>query len=90
MKYRAAELRPGRDYRALIAFVKDRPGHDRRYAIDGTKIASEHGWRPVESFASGLRKTLEWYLANQPWVNSVTSGEYQHWVARNYGTRSAA
>ena len=85
-----AELRPGRDYRALISFVKDRPGHDRRYAIDGTKIASELGWHPVESFASGLRKTLEWYLANQPWVNSVTSGEYQHWVARNYGTRSAA
>ena len=85
-----AELRPGRDYRALISFVKDRPGHDRRYAINGTKIAAELGWHPVESFASGLRKTLEWYLANQPWVNSVTSGEYQHWVARNYGTRSAA
>ena len=85
-----AELRPGRDYRALISFVKDRPGHDRRYAIDGTKIAAELGWHPVESFASGLRKTLEWYLANQPWVDSVTSGEYQHWVARNYETRSAA
>ena len=85
-----AELRPGPDYCALITFVKDRPGHDRRYAIDGSKIAAELGWHPGESFASGLRKTLEWYLANQPWVNNVTSGDYQHWVARNYGTRSAA
>ena len=84
------ELRPGRDYRALIAFVGDRPGHDRRYAIDGSKIAAELGWDPAETFSSGLRKTLEWYLANQPWVDSVTSGDYQHWVQRNYGTRSAA
>jgi dTDP-glucose 4,6-dehydratase len=85
-----AELQPGRDYRSLIAFVKDRPGHDRRYAIDGTKIATELGWHPRESFSSGLRKTVEWYLANQPWVNSVTSGDYQQWVARNYTARSAA
>ncbi|MEP7083799.1 MAG: dTDP-glucose 4,6-dehydratase [Betaproteobacteria bacterium] len=84
------ELRPGPDYRALISFVGDRPGHDLRYAIDGRKIAAELGWHPAESFSSGLRKTLEWYLANQPWVNSVTSGDYQHWVQRNYGTRSAA
>jgi dTDP-glucose 4,6-dehydratase len=85
-----AELRPGRDYRSLIAFVKDRPGHDRRYAIDGTKIATELDWHPRESFSSGLRKTVEWYLANQPWVNNVTSGDYQQWVARNYTARTAA
>jgi len=85
-----AELQAGRDYRSLITFVKDRPGHDRRYAIDGTKIATELDWHPRESFSSGLRKTVEWYLANQPWVNSVTSGDYQHWVARNYTARSAA
>jgi dTDP-glucose 4,6-dehydratase len=84
------ELQPGRDYRSLITFVKDRPGHDRRYAIDGTRIAAELGWHPRESFASGLRKTVEWYLANQPWVNSVTSGDYQQWVARNYTARTAA
>ena len=84
------ELQPGRDYRSLIAFVKDRPGHDQRYAIDGRKIASELGWRPHESFASGLKKTVEWYLANQAWVSSVTSGDYLHWVARNYTTRNAA
>jgi len=85
-----AELRPGRDYRSLITFVKDRPGHDRRYAIDSTKIATELGWHPRESFSSGLRKTVEWYLANQAWVNGVTSGDYQQWVARNYTARTAA
>ena len=85
-----AELQPGRNYRALITFVKDRPGHDRRYAIDGAKIEAELGWTPSETFASGMRKTVEWYLANQPWVENVTSGEYQHWVARNYDTRTAA
>jgi dTDP-glucose 4,6-dehydratase len=84
------ELRPGPDYRALITHVTDRPGHDRRYAIDGTKIAREIGWRPRESFESGLRRTVEWYLANQDWVASVTSGEYKNWIARNYDTRSAA
>lgn len=81
------ELKPGPDYRALITFVKDRPGHDRRYAIDGRKIESELGWTPSETFATGLRKTVEWYLANQAWVENVTSGEYQHWVARNYDAR---
>jgi dTDP-glucose 4,6-dehydratase len=84
------ELQPGRDYRSQITFVKDRPGHDRRYAIDGAKIAAELGWRPRESFASGLRKTVEWYIANQPWVNSVTSGDYQQWIARNYARRKPA
>jgi dTDP-glucose 4,6-dehydratase len=84
------ELQPGCDYRSQIAFVKDRPGHDRRYAIDGSKIAAELGWRPRESFASGLRKTVEWYIANQAWVDSVTSGEYQQWITRNYATRKQA
>jgi dTDP-glucose 4,6-dehydratase len=85
-----AELAPGRDYRSLVTFVQDRPGHDRRYAIDGSKIARELGWRPRESFESGLKKTLEWYLANRRWVESVTSGEYQNWIARNYAQRTAA
>jgi dTDP-glucose 4,6-dehydratase len=84
------ELKPGPDYRALITFVKDRPGHDRRYAIDGTKIARDLGWRPRESFESGLRKTVEWYLGNQDWVESVTSGDYQKWISRNYAARTAA
>ena len=85
-----AELRPGRDYRALVTFVKDRPGHDRRYAINGSKIRDELGWTPSETFASGMRKTVEWYISNQRWVDSVTSGEYKNWIARNYGTRTAA
>jgi len=85
-----AELQPGRDYRSQIAFVKDRPGHDLRYAIDGSKIATELAWQPRESFASGMRKTVAWYLANQHWVSSVTSGDYQHWISRNYATRSTA
>ena len=85
-----AELTPGRDSRALITYVRDRPGHDRRYAIDGRKIRDELGWTPSETFASGMRKTVEWYLANQRWVDNVTSGEYQNWIARNYGTRTAA
>ncbi|MEO7761957.1 MAG: dTDP-glucose 4,6-dehydratase [Casimicrobiaceae bacterium] len=84
------ELQPGRDYRSQIAFVKDRPGHDRRYAIDGRKIAAELGWTPRETFASGLRNTVIWYLANQSWVDSVTSGEYKNWISRNYSARSAA
>jgi dTDP-glucose 4,6-dehydratase len=85
-----ADLQPGHDYHSLIAFVKDRPGHDLRYAIDGTKIGAELGWQPRESFSSGLGKTVKWYLANQTWVNSVTSGDYQHWVTRNYTARTAA
>ena len=84
-----SELKPGRDYRSLIAFVKDRPGHDRRYAIDGRKIRDELGWVPTETFESGMRKTVDWYLANQPWVENVTSGEYKNWITRNYGARDA-
>jgi dTDP-glucose 4,6-dehydratase len=71
----------------LITYVTDRPGHDRRYAINATKAERELGWRPKETFASGLRKTVRWYLDNQAWVREVTSGEYLKWMETNYGTR---
>lgn len=74
----------------LITFVKDRPGHDRRYAIDARKIAGELGWRPEESFDTGMRKTVEWYLENMGWVESIASGEYRQWVEANYGARATA
>jgi dTDP-glucose 4,6-dehydratase len=83
------ELRPrgaGR-YEALITFVTDRPGHDWRYAMDTRKIERELGWRPQESFESGLRKTVAWYLANADWVAAVRSGEYRKWIETNYATR---
>jgi dTDP-glucose 4,6-dehydratase len=86
------ELAPDSPYRPhaqLITRVADRPGHDRRYAIDATKIEREIGWRPEESFETGLRKTVQWYLANPDWVEGVTSGSYQQWVAKNYGSRAA-
>jgi dTDP-glucose 4,6-dehydratase len=82
------QLRPrtdGQSYAQQITFVKDRPGHDRRYAIDASKIEQELGWRPEESFESGLKKTIEWYLNNPAWVNNVTSGDYRHWVEKQYG-----
>jgi dTDP-glucose 4,6-dehydratase len=78
------ELRPGADYSAQIAFVKDRPGHDRRYAIDATKIRGELDWAPGESFESGLERTVRWYLDNTAWLAAVTSGEYLKWTALNY------
>ena len=81
------ELKPredGKSYKEQITFVKDRPGHDRRYAIDATKISNELGWKPEETFESGIRKTVQWYLGNQDWVAHVQSGEYQHWLAKNY------
>jgi dTDP-glucose 4,6-dehydratase len=83
------ELRPSGQgsYRRLITFVKDRPGHDRRYAIDAHKIERELGWRPAESFASGIRKTVQWYLDHADWVADVQSGAYREWVEKNYGTR---
>jgi dTDP-glucose 4,6-dehydratase len=83
------ELRPrsdGRSYREQIAFVKDRPGHDRRYAIDARKITGELGWRPAETFASGMRRTVQWYLDHQDWVANVTSGSYRDWVAKHYAS----
>jgi len=73
----------------LITYVRDRPGHDRRYAIDARKIERELGWRPAETFASGIRKTVEWYLANQEWVAHVQSGAYRDWISANYAARGA-
>ena len=73
----------------LIAHVTDRPGHDRRYAIDARKIERELGWRPAETFASGIRKTVEWYLDNPAWLANVQSGAYRDWVSRNYAEREA-
>ncbi|MFO7645545.1 MAG: dTDP-glucose 4,6-dehydratase [Desulfosarcina sp.] len=71
----------------LIEFVSDRPGHDRRYAIDASKISHEIGWHPEETFTTGIRKTIAWYLDNAAWVDNVTSGAYQNWIATNYGKR---
>ena len=72
-------------YRSLITFVKDRPGHDRRYAIDARKLESELGWKPAETFQSGIRKTVQWYLANGEWVAQVRSGAYLNWLQKQYG-----
>ncbi|GKS64946.1 dTDP-glucose 4,6-dehydratase [Nitrospira sp.] len=76
----------GRSYKAQIAFVKDRPGHDRRYAINASKLKGELGWKPQETFETGLTKTVVWYLENQSWVTHVTSGVYRNWMNRQYGT----
>ncbi len=81
------ELRPSDavvPHRNLINFVTDRPGHDRRYAIDAKKIQSELGWKPLETFETGIRKTVQWYLDNDAWVQSVTSGNYRQWMAKQY------
>lgn len=81
------ELRPGSggaSYAGQIAFVSDRPGQDRRYAIDAGKIGREPGWRPTETFESSIRKTVQWYLDNPEWVGNVQSGVYRDWVARHY------
>lgn len=74
-------------YRDQITFVKDRPGHDMRYAIDASKIEQALGWKPQETFETGIRKTVRWYLENAEWVSRVTSGEYQHWLSKNYHER---
>jgi dTDP-glucose 4,6-dehydratase len=81
------ELKPksdGKSYADQITFVKDRPGHDRRYAIDASKLERDLGWRPQETFETGFRKTVLWYLENETWVNHVVSGEYKHWVEKQY------
>jgi dTDP-glucose 4,6-dehydratase len=82
------ELRPradGKPYREQITYVADRPGHDRRYAIDARKLERELGWKPAETFETGIRKTVQWYLDNQAWVANVQSGGYRDWVAKQYG-----
>jgi len=83
------ELRPATEgsYTRLITYVTDRPGHDRRYAIDARKIERELGWRPAETFDTGIRKTVQWYLDNPQWIADVQSGAYRDWVATNYSTR---
>lgn len=87
------ELQPavgGKPYASLVAYIKDRPGHDRRYAIDARKIERELGWKPAESFETGIRKTVQWYLDNMGWVKSIASGEYQKWLDTNYSNRGTA
>jgi dTDP-glucose 4,6-dehydratase len=82
------ERRPrtdARSYAEQMTFVKDRPGHDRRYAIDASKIGNLLGWQPEETFATGLQKTVDWYLQNPAWVEHVTTGDYRHWVEKQYG-----
>lgn len=87
------ELQPrpdGKPYREQITYIKDRPGHDRRYAIDARKIQRELGWKPSETFETGIRKTVNWYLANPDWVEHVQSGAYKNWVDTHYAGASAA
>lgn len=86
------ELQPradGKSYVEQITYVTDRPGHDRRYAIDATKLERELGWKPAETFETGIRKTVQWYLDHQGWVNNVLSGDYQSWLEKNYAGRDA-
>jgi len=86
------EIAPQTDftYQSLITFVKDRPGHDRRYAINGTKIQQELGWQPQESFSTGIRKTIQWYLDHPQWIEQVRSGAYRDWLNQNYSDRLVA
>jgi dTDP-glucose 4,6-dehydratase len=84
------KLRPradGKSYLTQKVFVKDRPGHDKRYAIDATKIEKELGWKPKENFETGLAKTIKWYLENETWVGNIVSGSYREWMDKNYGGR---
>ncbi len=82
------ELRPAaKPYADLIRYVQDRPGHDRRYAIDARKIQAELAWFPAESFETGLRRTVEWYLNNGEWLANINSGAYKRWMEDNYGSR---
>jgi dTDP-glucose 4,6-dehydratase len=83
------ELQPradGQSYATQMTFVKDRLGHDRRYAIDARKLERELGWRPEETFETGVRKTVQWYLSHSDWVEEVTSGSYRAWIGQNYGS----
>lgn len=83
------ELQPradGQSYAKQITFVKDRPGHDRRYAIDASRLERELGWKPAETFESGIRKTVQWYLTHTAWVENITSGQYRQWIEKNYQT----
>jgi dTDP-glucose 4,6-dehydratase len=87
------ELAPrpdGKPYADQITYVTDRPGHDRRYSIDATKINRELGWKPAETFETGIRKTVQWYLDNQDWVKNITSGDYKKWIEKNYSTTNAS
>ena len=77
----------GQPYENLITYVADRPGHDIRYAIDATKIATELGWKPAETFETGIEKTVNWYLEHQDWVNNITSGDYRNWIQTHYSER---
>lgn len=83
------EIYPDRQFRQLITYVTDRPGHDRRYAIDATKIRRELNWRPAETFATGIRKTIHWYLNNQQWTADVQTGAYRQWIEKNYQQRTS-
>jgi dTDP-glucose 4,6-dehydratase len=86
------DMRPkadGTSYASQITYVTDRPGHDRRYAIDARKLEAELGWKPAETFETGIRKTVEWYLANPEWVSHVQSGAYREWLNQNYAERQA-
>ena len=87
------ELSPrsdGKPYSDQITYVTDRLGHDRRYAIDATKINRELGWKPVETFETGIRKTVQWYLDNQKWVKNVTTGDYKNWIQKNYSNTNVS
>ena len=80
----------GKPSNSLIIYVKDRPGHDTRYAIDATKTTKELGYKPVESFESGIEKTLDWYLGNEDWWRSIMDGSYQDWIELQYTDRKAS
>jgi dTDP-glucose 4,6-dehydratase len=86
------ELRPDAagPHERLITYVKDRPGHDRRYAIDASRIHRDLGWKPAETFATGIRKTVQWYLAHRSWVDQVLDGSYREWISAHYGAPAEA